>query len=136
VLPVFGISVLRAEGFLEVLELVLRIFRLVVFSISIVNDSSDNGSGFLFGLEDLNEGVLMAKSFFADFAVVEVLADATLVSDSTDGTDPAAVTGNIQMLNDLTGVDLLFVGVELERLSDFLALHQLLEYERSLLLQF
>lgn len=118
------------------LELVLRIFRLVVFSISIVNDSSDNGSGFLFGLEDLNEGVLMAKSFFADFAVVEVLADATLVSDSTDGTDPAAVTGNIQMLNDLTGVDLLFVGVELERLSDFLALHQLLEYERSLLLQF
>lgn len=62
------------------------------------NACNDRGRSILRS-EDLDEGVFVSYSLFADFAVVKVLADYALVSDSDNGTHATTVAGNSGVLN-------------------------------------
>lgn len=55
-------------------------------------DNSDDGLWSLFWVGDLQESVLMALSLFASGAVVEVLANATLVPDTDDWSNTTTIT--------------------------------------------
>jgi hypothetical protein len=46
---------------------------------------------------NFNEGMFMTDSVFTDFTVVEILADAALVSHTDDWSYTAAITSNIYM---------------------------------------
>lgn len=52
-------------------------------------------------VSDLEEGMLVSETFFTVCAVVKVLADSTLVTDSTDGIYSAAITLDLVVHNGL-----------------------------------
>jgi len=87
----------------------------------IVIDSSQDSLWHIFGIQDLDERMLVIESLFAYFTVVKVLTDAALVSDTEDGADSASITSNIQMLCEVGA------WCSLQGLAKFLALHQLLK---------
>jgi hypothetical protein len=68
------------EHLLELVDALHRILP-VVFSL-VVMDSSQNDLRLILWSQYLDEGMLMAESLLTHLAVVEVLADAALVSDA------------------------------------------------------
>jgi len=82
-----------------------------------------------------DEWVFMSDSLLASLAEVEVLADSALVPHSEDRASPAAVAGDVQVLDDNRSVDLLRDRILIANLAQLLALHELLEDCRSDLVQ-
>ena len=79
-------------------ELAVRVSVRVLLSLLlrfIFIDASDDYLRCIFRSHNLDEWVLMTKAFFANFAVVEVLAHAALVSNTNDWMDTASVTSDI-----------------------------------------
>lgn len=97
--PVLGISVLGAEGTLELSEALSGVFSIDIVSNVVVIDTSDDADGLVLWLHYLNERMLMLESFFAHLTVVKVLADAALVADASDGSDATTVTCYLGVLD-------------------------------------
>lgn len=105
-------------------ELVLLINLLINVSFGVWHifiDHSEHSLWNLLWLVNLKEGMLVSSSLFAHCAKVKVLADAALVSDSSDWTLVASITDDVLMNNLLFGVDLVFLS------SKLLAFHHLIE---------
>lgn len=105
-------------------ELVLLINLLINVSFGVWHifiDHSEHSLWNLLWLVNLKEGMLVSSSLLAHSAKVKVLADAALVSDSSDWTLVASITDDVLMNNLLFGVDLVFLS------SKLLAFHHLIE---------
>lgn len=90
----------------------LAAFRLLVLFLglsTILVEDSDNHGGGTTVLSDLEEGVVVTEIFFALGAVVKVLADGTLVTNTFNGGSATAIALDIGVLdNRVLG---LFAGV-------------------------
>lgn len=94
-------------------------------------DDAENGFGSLFGLDDLEHGVIVASSFLAILTEVIVLADRALVSNPNDGLHATAVALHSPVLSLWLSLSLFLFDL----FGDFRTVHEVLKDLLLLLLK-